>query len=71
LPGLLEAGVGEAEFARRAAERGVLIYPASGYYAQDPPTEPTFLMGYAALTPERITEGVARLAAVRRLRAPE
>lgn len=71
LPGLLEAGVGEAEFARRAAERGVLIYPASGYYAQDPPTEPTFLMGYAALTPERITEGVARLAAVRRQRAPE
>jgi GntR family transcriptional regulator/MocR family aminotransferase len=60
-PGL--RGTGEADLARRAAERGVLIYPASGYYVQDPPTEPTFLMGYAALPAERITEGVARLAA--------
>ncbi|NUR27674.1 MAG: PLP-dependent aminotransferase family protein [Catenulispora sp.] len=63
-------GVGEAEFARRAAACGVLIYPASGYYARNPPAEPTFLMGYAALTPERITEGIARLAGVRRQTAP-
>lgn len=59
-------GVAEDEIARRAAAREVRIYPASGYYVQDPPAEPSFLMGYAALTPERITEGVARLAAAAR-----
>lgn len=56
-------GVGESEIARLAAARGVRIYPASGYFVQDPPAEPTFLMGYAALTTARITEGVALLAA--------
>uniref|UniRef100_A0AAU2VUH9 PLP-dependent aminotransferase family protein n=1 Tax=Streptomyces sp. NBC_00008 TaxID=2903610 RepID=A0AAU2VUH9_9ACTN len=57
-------GVGESEIARLTAERGVRIYPASGYFVQDVPTEPTFLMGYAALTTARITAGVAVLAAV-------
>ncbi|MDI3405785.1 MocR-like pyridoxine biosynthesis transcription factor PdxR [Streptomyces cavernicola] len=56
-------GVPEDEIARLAAARGVRIYPASGYFVQDPPTEPTFLMGYAALPVPRITEGVALLAA--------
>ncbi|QIQ03041.1 PLP-dependent aminotransferase family protein [Streptomyces liangshanensis] len=57
-------GAGEDEIARLAAGRGVRIYPASGYFVQDPPSEPAFLMGYAALTTARITEGVALLAAV-------
>jgi GntR family transcriptional regulator/MocR family aminotransferase len=64
-------GVGEAEIARAAAGHGVQIYPASGYFVQDPPAEPTFLMGYAALSTARITEGVALLAAaVRAVTAP-
>ncbi len=61
LPGL--RGQDEAGIARRAAALGVRIYPASGYYVQDPPSEPAFLMGYAALSAAHITEGVARLAA--------
>ncbi|MER7753315.1 PLP-dependent aminotransferase family protein [Kitasatospora sp. NPDC097643] len=56
-------GAGEDEIVRRAAARGVRIYAASGYFVQDPPAEPTFLMGYAALPAARITEGVALLAA--------
>ncbi|PCG84247.1 GntR family transcriptional regulator [Streptomyces sp. WZ.A104] len=57
-------GATEAEIARRAAGRGVRIYPASGYFVRELPDEPTFLVGYAALTTARITEGVALLAAV-------
>ncbi|MFF3685863.1 PLP-dependent aminotransferase family protein [Streptomyces sp. NBC_00390] len=69
LPGL-PAG-DEARIADRAAGLGVRIYPASGYYVQDPPSEPTFLMGYAALPTAHITEGVALLAAaVRETAAP-
>ncbi|MEV1112910.1 hypothetical protein AB0I95_30345 [Micromonospora sp. NPDC049751] len=48
---------------RAAAARGVRVYPASGYFVTRPPTEPTFLIGYAALPTARITEGVALLAA--------
>lgn len=60
-------GVGEHDIAERAARAGVRVYPASGYYVRTRPAEPTFLMGYAALPTERITEGVALLAeAVRR-----
>jgi GntR family transcriptional regulator/MocR family aminotransferase len=63
-------GSGESEIARLAAARGVRIYPASGYFVQDPPAEPTFLMGYAALSTARITEGVALLAdAVREVKS--
>lgn len=62
--------VAEVETAARAAAAGVQIYPASGYFVGRPPEHPTFLMGYAALTPEQITEGVRRLAsAVRPLPA--
>ncbi|WP_103542767.1 PLP-dependent aminotransferase family protein [Streptomyces sp. SM1] len=56
-------GVPEEEIVKRAAARGVRTYPASGYYVLDPPAEPTFLVGYAALTTARITEGVALLTA--------
>ncbi|MER5970731.1 PLP-dependent aminotransferase family protein [Streptomyces sp. NPDC002055] len=55
-------GVQEERIASLAAERGVRIYPASGYFVQNLPAEPTFLMGYAALPAPRITEGVALLA---------
>lgn len=55
-------GVSEEAIVRLAAGRGVRVYPASGYFVQDPPAEPTFLMGYAALPVSRITEGVALLA---------
>ncbi|MEV1007866.1 PLP-dependent aminotransferase family protein [Streptomyces sp. NPDC049881] len=47
---------------RLAAGRGVRIYPASGYFVQEPPDHPAYLMGYATLPAPRITEGVALLA---------
>ncbi|WP_230415716.1 MocR-like pyridoxine biosynthesis transcription factor PdxR [Micromonospora tarapacensis] len=53
----------EAEIVRAAAVRGLRIYPGSGYFTIRPPAEPTFLIGYAALSTARITEGVALLAA--------
>ncbi|MFJ5774447.1 PLP-dependent aminotransferase family protein [Streptomyces sp. NPDC093094] len=56
-------GVPEERIVELAAGRGVRVYPASGYFILDPPAEPTFLVGYAALTTARITEGVALLAA--------
>ncbi|MET9362256.1 PLP-dependent aminotransferase family protein [Streptomyces sp. NPDC006632] len=56
-------GVPESRIVEAAAAHGVRIYPASGYFVQDPPAEPTFLMGYAALPAPRITRGVALLAA--------
>ncbi|MFG3284165.1 PLP-dependent aminotransferase family protein [Streptomyces sp. NPDC048111] len=52
----------EERIAEVAAGRGVRIYPASGYFVEDPPDGPTFLMGYAALPAPRITRGVALLA---------
>ncbi|SCE77576.1 transcriptional regulator, GntR family [Micromonospora purpureochromogenes] len=55
--------IDEAEIVRAAATRGVRVYPASGYFVTGPPTEPTFLIGYAALPTARISEGVALLAA--------
>ncbi|WP_167158866.1 PLP-dependent aminotransferase family protein [Streptomyces sp. MBT27] len=55
-------GTPEGRIAEIAAGLGVRIYPASGYFVQDPPAEPTFLMGYAALPAPRITRGVALLA---------
>ncbi|MFG2720683.1 PLP-dependent aminotransferase family protein [Streptomyces sp. NPDC048416] len=56
-------GIPEEKIAEAAAARGVRIHPASGYFVQDPPAEPMFLMGYAALPAARITRGVALLAA--------
>jgi GntR family transcriptional regulator/MocR family aminotransferase len=49
------------EIAQRARERGVGLYPISPYYAGRPPAA-GFVMGYAALTPETIRDGVARIA---------
>ncbi|RBI95092.1 PLP-dependent aminotransferase family protein, partial [Micromonospora provocatoris] len=57
---------GEAAIVCAAAARGVRVYPASGYFVTHPPSEPTFLIGYAALPTARISEGVALLAGAAR-----
>lgn len=51
------------ELARRAAERGVLLFTADEHYL-DRPDCAELLVGYAALEEEAIDEGVRRLAAV-------
>lgn len=47
---------------RRAARLGVRVYPVAGYFTHSPPTEPTLLLGYGALSEARIDEGVRKLA---------
>jgi GntR family transcriptional regulator/MocR family aminotransferase len=47
----------------RAAELGLGLYPADGYYSR-PPRQPTFVLGYTSLAPADLREGVKRLAKV-------
>ncbi|WP_219994595.1 MocR-like pyridoxine biosynthesis transcription factor PdxR [Actinokineospora spheciospongiae] len=56
-------GAGEQDIRLRATARGVKVYPASGYFIESPPDEPTFLMGYATLPESAIHEGVRLLRA--------
>ncbi|NLU67557.1 PLP-dependent aminotransferase family protein [Streptomyces sp. HNM0574] len=62
LVSLLDTGLSEEEIAREALRRGVRVYPASDYFTENPPADPSFLLGYACLPTERIPEGIARLA---------
>jgi len=59
-------GTGAAEIEGRvlaaAAERGVAIYPVGPCFSR-PPRHATFLLGYAALSEDLISEGVVKLAA--------
>ena len=53
----------DAELARAATGAGIGLRPASPYYSE-PPTQPRFLMGFAAMTEEEIEVGVRKLGAV-------
>ncbi len=48
---------------RRAAERGVGIYPVTPYYRQ-PPKKAGLLLGFASLQEKEIQQGIARLAEI-------
>ena len=54
-------GRSDGELVRRAAELGVALTPASSYHLAPAPSS-GFILGYAALSPARIREGVRRLA---------
>ena len=45
------------ELVAHAAESGVGLYPADGYYAR-PPRAPTLVLGYSSLPPADLREGV-------------
>jgi GntR family transcriptional regulator / MocR family aminotransferase len=51
----------ELEIVRRAAVVGVGLHSASSYYST-PPSRPTFLMGFAALSSDQIGVGIEKLA---------
>ncbi len=51
----------ESVFRRACEQRGVGLYPIHPYYAR-PPERAGFLLGYAALSPEAIGEGIERMA---------
>ena len=51
------------ELVARAADLGLGLYPADGYYSR-PPRQPTFVLGYTSLSPADLREGVKRLAKV-------
>ena len=59
----LPAGADDHDLARRAAECGVEVAPLSRYYLGET-GRPGLLLGYAAVTPEAIEEGVESLARV-------
>jgi GntR family transcriptional regulator/MocR family aminotransferase len=54
-------GIPMRELVARAAEVGVGLYPADGYYSR-PPRAPTLVLGYTSLVPADLREGVKRLA---------
>lgn len=53
----------ENALVQRAGEAGVGVYPIAPYFAQ-PPNRAGLLLGYAALPPSEIREGIKRLATV-------
>jgi GntR family transcriptional regulator/MocR family aminotransferase len=53
----------DQDVVRRAAHLGVALTPASGYHLVPAPGQ-GFILGFSALTPARIREGVRRLATV-------
>jgi GntR family transcriptional regulator / MocR family aminotransferase len=59
----LDSQLEEADVIRRAVEAGVIIYPGSTYYVQQP-SPPAILLGFSGLSQADIAEGVTRLATV-------
>lgn len=53
------------------AARGVMLHPGAPFYASEPPENPTFLLGYANMTPADIDRGIGLAAqAIRTLSTP-
>jgi GntR family transcriptional regulator/MocR family aminotransferase len=59
----LDTDIPAEELVRRAARAGIAMRDASPYYVR-PPAQPTFLLGFAAITPDDIETAVARWAAL-------
>ncbi|MFN8633102.1 MAG: PLP-dependent aminotransferase family protein [Chloroflexota bacterium] len=57
---VLAEGLDEEAVTRRAAERGVAVYPARPYFSR-PVERPGLILGYAALDEGGIVEGIRRL----------
>ncbi len=57
----LPAPVDADDIRERALTRGVSVYPMSAWYADPPPETTRLVLGYGALTPPAIAEGVRRL----------
>ena len=51
------------EIAARASEAGVGVYPATSFFMR-PPDNASLLLGFAAVEPDAIDDGIARLAGV-------
>nr|MBA2347261.1 PLP-dependent aminotransferase family protein [Solirubrobacterales bacterium] len=59
----LPAGTDDVALARRAADAGVVVSPGRRWFVGEPPG-PFLRLSYAGEPPERIAEGVTRLASV-------
>ncbi|MGI8926842.1 MAG: PLP-dependent aminotransferase family protein [Tepidiformaceae bacterium] len=55
-----------ATFIRKAAEQGVGITSAAGYYTLEPPPGASFLMGYSSIDERGIAEGIGMLERIAR-----
>jgi DNA-binding transcriptional MocR family regulator len=60
----LEPGEDDRELARRAGAAGVIVFPGHPFFAAEPPG-PFLRLTYSAEPPDRLVEGVRRLARVR------
>jgi DNA-binding transcriptional MocR family regulator len=60
----LDQGEDDRELTRRAAAAGVIVFPGRAFFAAEPPA-PFIRLTFAAEPPERLAEGVRRLARVR------
>jgi DNA-binding transcriptional MocR family regulator len=60
----LDPGEDDRELTRRAAAAGVLVFPGRAFFAAEAPA-PYIRVTFAAEPPERLAEGVRRLAAAR------
>lgn len=63
LTGFLPSDVSDRRISDLAASLGLGVSALSGYYADAKAARPGLIFHYAALSPERIVDGVARLAA--------
>jgi GntR family transcriptional regulator/MocR family aminotransferase len=61
----LDMDISAIELSRRAASAGIGVRAASSYYAQ-PPTAPTFLLGFGAIPDEEIRAGIGAFASIAR-----
>jgi DNA-binding transcriptional MocR family regulator len=60
LVGFLPKGCSDREFSAKAVERAIEV-PALSDYSMRPLQQGGLLLGYSALPPKRITEGIAEL----------
>ncbi|MFD0588645.1 PLP-dependent aminotransferase family protein [Paenibacillus sp. GCM10027627] len=58
----MDTRASEGDIAERAKGYGVKVYPASGYYIKNKPSNATFLLGYANLSETDIYSGIKLVA---------
>lgn len=60
------AGLDANRLAREALEEGVILEPGDIYFADKPPPQNSFRLGFSSIEAVRIEEGIARIAALLR-----
>lgn len=61
---LSAASLSEAEILDKARQKGLYLYPFSGFYAADHPTVPMLLLGFGGMRIAQLEQGIAQLARI-------